>query len=337
MTLIQKAAFLICPFGGENQKYLEDYWTNKFEFFYKPFFLKELNLNLQRSKALPGDLVDSIIVELINSDVVIADITDYNPNVLWELGIRHSFKYGTIIIAEKGTEIPFDLKKIGVIFYPHDCYENNPETRVFLETLKKSIKKILSNPKHPDSPVIIGNTGRGSIFTLYFKDEILRKINAIIAEANFNRITLKMILRTAAKNKKQIDDLAKEILKVETTISKIKTKTPGKIALQKKLSALKKDFLTKQDRLGSTLSNRMVMSSIETLISNRYLDETERFYYECLCYHEYLLETNDTLGSWHFKKQVMGDWLIENVPSMLKQITKIKRLLNASKKNLEKL
>jgi hypothetical protein len=53
----------------------------------------------------------------LNPDIVIADLTDSNPNVYWELGVRHSLKSGTILIKDHNYKIPFDLSKIGILSY----------------------------------------------------------------------------------------------------------------------------------------------------------------------------------------------------------------------------
>ena len=57
---------------------------------------------------------------LIQSDLVIADISTYNPNAIYELGIRHGVKpYATIIIKEKEGKIPFDLDHTRIFTYSH--------------------------------------------------------------------------------------------------------------------------------------------------------------------------------------------------------------------------
>jgi nucleoside 2-deoxyribosyltransferase len=61
-------------------------------------------------------------VRLISeSDAMLADITTRNPNVMYELGIRHSFiPTRTLIIQQLGpTAIPFDLSNFFVYRYPY--------------------------------------------------------------------------------------------------------------------------------------------------------------------------------------------------------------------------
>ena len=58
----------------------------------------------------------------MRSDFVVADVTYPNPNVFYELGVRHSCRTGTIIIRDRnGPSIPFDIAHLR-----HIEYENNP-------------------------------------------------------------------------------------------------------------------------------------------------------------------------------------------------------------------
>jgi hypothetical protein len=122
------------------------YWDNFFSDFIKPA-VEKLGYACSRSSADPGNIMKAIVKELLNSDVVLAVLTDYNPNVWYELGTRHSLKHGTIMMLENGQKIPFDLKPYGVIFYDDD----DAGVPKFQENLQNAIHKIESDG--PDSPV----------------------------------------------------------------------------------------------------------------------------------------------------------------------------------------
>ncbi|MFX1503911.1 MAG: hypothetical protein ACFFDH_23315, partial [Promethearchaeota archaeon] len=109
--------FVIMPFSRSSDKHTEYYWTNHFNDFLKPEIEKIPVLKAVRSDELRGDILKEIINDLYNSYIVVADLTDHNPNVFWELGIRLSFRYRTITIAEKGTKLPFDVSTKNTIFY----------------------------------------------------------------------------------------------------------------------------------------------------------------------------------------------------------------------------
>ena len=58
--------------------------------------------------------------QLLNADVVIADVSTYNPNAFYELGVRHALKpFTTITIAEDKLVFPFDVGQIAIRTYHH--------------------------------------------------------------------------------------------------------------------------------------------------------------------------------------------------------------------------
>lgn len=59
--------------------------------------------------AEPGRITRQIVERLISATVVIADLAGTNPNVFYELGIRHALQKWTIHLFEDVSEIPFDI------------------------------------------------------------------------------------------------------------------------------------------------------------------------------------------------------------------------------------
>lgn len=64
-----------------------------------------------------GNIWGDILENLENSDLVIADLTDLNPNVFYELGIRTHIGKPIIQFIQDITQLPFDLKQIRTIQY----------------------------------------------------------------------------------------------------------------------------------------------------------------------------------------------------------------------------
>ncbi|MDF2605836.1 MAG: hypothetical protein K0S34_26 [Bacillales bacterium] len=91
---------------------------------------------------------------LINADVVIADLSTYNPNAFYELGVRHALRpYTTIAIAESELKAPFDVNHTVVHKYEHLGKDiGYDEVIRFQEELELVIRAILDNPT-TDSPV----------------------------------------------------------------------------------------------------------------------------------------------------------------------------------------
>ena len=65
----------------------------------------------------PGVILQDIHQNLDESYVVIAEITTRNANVFYELGYSHALRKPVILLAERGTELPFDISGYRVIFY----------------------------------------------------------------------------------------------------------------------------------------------------------------------------------------------------------------------------
>lgn len=67
-----------------------------------------------------GMINTQIINRIVEDDLVIANLTGNNPNVMYELCLRHVAAKPIIHICEKGTVLPFDIKDSRTIFYTDD-------------------------------------------------------------------------------------------------------------------------------------------------------------------------------------------------------------------------
>lgn len=116
-----KMCFIIMPIGSDDA-----YRThlNRYENLIKPA-VESLSRDGERIfDAIRADFISStgsinrtVLRHLYQADVVIADLTDLNPNVFYELGVRHALRHGTILMALKGTQLPFDVGDLRVIPY----------------------------------------------------------------------------------------------------------------------------------------------------------------------------------------------------------------------------
>ena len=95
----KKKCFVIMPFSDTNSL-AEEKWTGVFEHIIKPA-VEECGFNYECKRYSLGraNIVRDILEDLNRAELVIADLTDNNPNVLWELGVRHTLKRRTILVA----------------------------------------------------------------------------------------------------------------------------------------------------------------------------------------------------------------------------------------------
>lgn len=143
-----KRCFVIMPFSATTEKHTKLYWDNFFFKFVKPS-IEKLGYSCSRSKAQPSNIIKDILNELLDADLVLAVLTDFNANVWYELGTRHALRKGTIMMIEEGLKLPFDITQYGVIKY-EDTISGASD---FEEKLRSFIEKI--NVDQPvDSPAI---------------------------------------------------------------------------------------------------------------------------------------------------------------------------------------
>jgi hypothetical protein len=97
----------------------------------------------------PGMIGDRVVSDIINAELVIADLTDLNPNAFYELGIRHSTEKPTIHIAKQATPLPFDNVAHRTIFVDLTDWQSIESARNRLADSARTIKEPgfrVSNP-----------------------------------------------------------------------------------------------------------------------------------------------------------------------------------------------
>ena len=187
------------PFSKTTDAHDETYWTDHFTHFLKPLIEQNSKLEARRSQAIRQDLLRQIITDLLTSPVVVADLTDKNANVHWELGVRQSFKHGTVTIIEHRSDLSFDLSTKGTLkYYP----DNHLKNESFRESFKQSIDDCLTHPNRADSIVLESVSGRGSLYEIFQRDEATRRVKAVMNELQRNLDVTNRIFRQAEKNKK---------------------------------------------------------------------------------------------------------------------------------------
>lgn len=65
----------------------------------------------------PGSILNVIIEMIERADLIIADLTDRNPNVFYELGYAHAIGKNTILLTQKTSDVPFDIRHRRYIRY----------------------------------------------------------------------------------------------------------------------------------------------------------------------------------------------------------------------------
>ena len=67
----------------------------------------------------PGIITSQVIQHVVDDPLVVADLTERNPNVFYELAVRHAIRKPFIQIISRGENIPFDVAATRTVFVDH--------------------------------------------------------------------------------------------------------------------------------------------------------------------------------------------------------------------------
>jgi hypothetical protein len=113
----KRRCFVISPIGAEGSD-VREHADDVFEFIVKPA-LDELQIDGYRADhfAKIGKITEQMFESILGEDLCIAILTGHNPNVFYELAIAHAAARPVIILVEKGTTIPFDIRDMRAVEY----------------------------------------------------------------------------------------------------------------------------------------------------------------------------------------------------------------------------
>lgn len=102
--------FVIMPFREPFNGYYQQ--------LYRPT-LEQLGYEVVRADDIfnPRPIMLNVQDSILAADMVLCELTDRNPNVLYELGLAHAIGKPAIMVARSEDDIPFDLRHIQFITY----------------------------------------------------------------------------------------------------------------------------------------------------------------------------------------------------------------------------
>jgi len=107
---VKPKAFVVMQFSGE----YEDVYQDVVKEVCKAYEVSALRAD---EVSGPGLIIADIVREIATSQLIIADISPANPNVYFEVGYALALGKPTLLLAQKGTALPFDVAGFRVLFY----------------------------------------------------------------------------------------------------------------------------------------------------------------------------------------------------------------------------
>lgn len=123
--------FLISPIGADDSD-VRRRADGVREYIVKPA-AEELGLTPVRADdiAQPGQITLQVIEHVLTAKAAVADLTGANPNVFYELAVRHTARLPVVLIAHEDhrDKLPFDIAQMRTVFYDHQDLKSAADCR----------------------------------------------------------------------------------------------------------------------------------------------------------------------------------------------------------------
>jgi hypothetical protein len=146
----KKTCFLIAPFGSPGSEVRKR--SNLIQTYIIEPAVNQADYTLIRADQIivPGSITAQIIAELLEASLVIADLSGTNPNVMYELAIRHAVGKPVIQISTSISEIPFDIINLRTIVVDTTDIDSVARAK---DLLYRTILEIENRPESYESPL----------------------------------------------------------------------------------------------------------------------------------------------------------------------------------------
>lgn len=182
-TVPKPYIFVLIPFDKK--------FNNSYKFGIKGA-AEEVNAYAERVDELifTEGILEKIFNQINKADVIVADMTDRNPNVFYEVGYAHALGKIVLLLTQKADDIPFDLKHRQHIVYEGDIEKLKNE---LVEKLKWAIKESTGRRQNVSEKFLV------SIFGTEIPEaSTSHNIPILKVEAHQQNIILPIIIRNGS-------------------------------------------------------------------------------------------------------------------------------------------
>lgn len=152
----EKTCFYITPIGAEEseaRKHADMFMKSLIE----PA-MQELGLRVVRADKIgnPGMITSNIIEHIKRCKLAIADLSTLNPNVFYEVALRHTCRLPVVQIIRKSDHLPFDVNQVNtIVIDTSDIYTLVPKIETYRSEITTLAKEALRDPDHVSNPISV--------------------------------------------------------------------------------------------------------------------------------------------------------------------------------------
>jgi len=147
----KKLCFVVGPIGGEGTE-IRDHADWLLDGIIRPVLADFSDFWVKRADqdARPGLIDVQMINDLLNAELVIADLSLLNPNTFYEIGIRHMTQKPIIHMQLAHEQIPFDVSLYRAIKFLRARFKDIEKAK---EDLRLFVRAVLAPDYQPENPV----------------------------------------------------------------------------------------------------------------------------------------------------------------------------------------
>jgi hypothetical protein len=148
-----RICFFIGPIGEADSEYRK-HSDLVLETLIRPS-LEAFGMEVKRADEIqdPGLITKQIFEYLLKSRLAIADLSYHNPNVFYELAIRHARNLPVVQMIRRADRIPFDVNQSRtIVLDTTDLYSFVPKIDTYKAEISSHIRRALEDPTSADNP-----------------------------------------------------------------------------------------------------------------------------------------------------------------------------------------
>lgn len=208
-----KTCFVVCPIGNDGSE-IRKRSDQLLKHIIEPVCLNNNFECIRVDKLNSSDcLTETILNYLKTADLVIADLTDHNPNAFYEMGYRSALNKPIIHLKSKEIILPFDVSSIRAFDY--DLKDLDA-----VDSIKDRLSKTIQSTKfdsleETDSNVSNINTNAQILEELFKIQDGLSELNKKISNSTSDTTTISLLadkLIDASKKTKSQEEILLEFL-----------------------------------------------------------------------------------------------------------------------------